>query len=211
MFEKVDKVLLLAPHPDDIEFGMGGTLALLKSLNKEIHVVVFSNCEKSTPQNFHKGVIMEEFHESMKFYNIDKEHIHVYDFAVREFPNFRQNILEILVELRNSIKPDMVFTPSSSDIHQDHATIYQESLRCFKFTNLLGYEMPWNNIEYKSFFYVRLNQEQLDIKTKELSIYKSQQKRSYSDHEFVESLARIRGIQVNTKYAEAFEVSRLIL
>ena len=36
--------------------------------------------------------------------------------------------------------------------------------------------------------------------------YKSQSKRPYSNEEFLRSLARTRGVQINTKYAEAFQV-----
>ena len=209
--DKTNRILLLAPHPDDIEFGMGGTLSKLLGSNKEIHVAVFSNCELSTPTGFTKGVIMDEFRESMSFFGIPKHRVHEFDFNVREFPKFRQEILEILVQLRKELKPDLVFAPSSSDIHQDHATIHNESLRCFKYTNLLGHEMPWNNLEYKSFLYVTLEDKHLDQKIEALSKYKSQANRPYSNTEFVKSLARIRGIQANSQLAEAFEVSRLIV
>ena len=42
--------------------------------------------------------------------------------------------------------------PSESDVHQDHQTIYNESIRAFKFSSILGYEMPWNNRFFKKKF-----------------------------------------------------------
>ena len=47
----------------------------------------------------------------------------VHDFDVRTFPDHRQEILELLIELWNDWQPDVVFQPSLHDIHQDHQTI----------------------------------------------------------------------------------------
>lgn len=210
MFNEVEKVLILAPHPDDAEFGLGGTISKLQKLGKEIHVAVFSDCEKSTPAGFEKGVIMEEFYASCEFLGIKQENIHTFDFEVRLFPQLRQEILEGLIKLRAKLRPDLVFLPSSSDIHQDHATIHNEGIRAFKHCNVLGYEMPWNNFEFKSYVYVNLSDEEIEHKIAALNHYKSQAHRPYSAEEFVKSLAKIRAIQINKKYAESFELIRFI-
>jgi N-acetylglucosamine malate deacetylase 1 len=210
MFESIQRILILAPHPDDAEFGLGGTISKLKALGKEIHVAVFSDCEKSTPEGFPRGVIEEELYESMAFLEIPKENIYMHRFEVRLFPEFRQEILERMVQLRNSVQPDMVFLPSSSDMHQDHGTIHQEGIRAFKHQNILGYEMPWNNFQFQSYMYVQLDKQHLDRKITAINLYKSQAHRPYSADEFVLSLARIRGIQINTEFAESFEAIRLI-
>lgn len=211
IFDNVNKVLVLAPHPDDAEFGLGGTLARLYELGKEIHVAIFSLCEKSTPQGFEIGDIEREMYRSMDALGIKKDNIHVFDFEVREFPSKRQEILEQLVELRNTLNPDLVFLPSSSDIHQDHGTIHIEGLRAFKHSSLFGYEMPWNNFGFTSFVYVRLSPEHLEKKVECLGCYRTQQNRTYSGREFVSSLARLRGGQIQEEFAESFELIRLII
>lgn len=45
MIDHVNKVLILAPHPDDAEFGLGGTISRMVEMGKEIHIMVFSMCE----------------------------------------------------------------------------------------------------------------------------------------------------------------------
>ena len=60
MLSSLEKVLILAPHPDDAEFGLGATIVKLQNMGKEIHVAVFSNCEKSTPEGFEIGAIEKE-------------------------------------------------------------------------------------------------------------------------------------------------------
>ena len=105
----------------------------------------------------------------------------------------------------------MVFIPSLHHIHQDHSTIAQEGLWAFKNTTILGYELIWNNLSFDTQCFVRLSQENIDVKIRALKEYHSQGKRNYLSEEFVYSLARARGVQVGCEFAEAFEVVRLFL
>jgi len=208
MFNQIDKVLILAPHPDDAEFGLGGTISKLIELGKEIHIAVFSDCKESTPEGFEVGAIKKELYESCAFLGIPEDRIYFLDFQVRHFPAYRQDILEKLVELRKTLQPDLVFVPSSSDIHQDHKTIYEEGIRAFKFGCILGYEMPWNNLGFTSFVFVNLEKKHLQSKIDALDHYKTQKHRTYSNSEFVTSLAILRGRQIQQEYAESFEMIR---
>lgn len=206
---KFDKVLALSPHTDDIEFGCGGFILNLLENGSEIHVANFSFCEESVPDEFPKMILKNEMHESLKVVGIEKENIHEYEFPVRHFPQYRQDILEILVQLNRDLQPDLVLTPSSFDIHQDHNTIYQECLRAYRYKSIFGYELPWNNITFKITGLFELSEKNLDIKIAALKCYKSQQFRHYSKENFIRNLATVRGGQNKTKFAEAFEVIRL--
>ncbi len=210
MLDTFNKILILSPHPDDAEFGLGGTINRLINAGKEVHVVVFSTCIESTPEGFEPGVIEEEMFESLAFMGIKREHIYLQNFPVRNFPQYRQDILELMVQLRKTIQPDTIFAPSSSDIHQDHSQIHIEALRAFKHCNLLGYEMPWNNFEFNSMFYVPLSKEDVEKKIATLEIYKSQAFRPYSNINFIDSLSKIRGTQIGKNFAESFELIRYI-
>lgn len=210
MFRDIKKVLVLAPHPDDAEFGLGGTMVKLIEMGIDIHLAIFSLCEKSTPKGFEIGVIEKELIESATFLNLKLDNLHIFGHSVRDFPAYRQEILEQMVQLRNQLKPDLVFLPCSSDMHQDHNTIYNEGIRAFKHFNMLGYEMPWNNFGFKSYVFVNLTKEQILKKIKALEIYRSQADRPYSSAEFVESLAKVRAIQIGMQYAESFEMIRFI-
>jgi LmbE family N-acetylglucosaminyl deacetylase len=203
-------VLVLAPHPDDAEFGLGGTITRLVEMKIPVHLAVFSLCEKSTPDGFKVGSIEQEMYKSVEFLGIKKDHLHVNDYPVREFPAYRQEILEEMVNLRKQVKPDMVFIPSSSDVHQDHKTIHDEGVRAFKYSNLLGYEMPWNNFGFTSFFFVKLEKHHLDKKIAALNLYDSQKHRSYNTVEFTTALAKLRGGQIQQELAESFELIRFI-
>ena len=101
--------------------------------------------------------------------------------------------------------------PSLKDIHQDHVTIAQESLRAFKNSTILAYELVWNNLNFQNTMFIKLNKKNIQTKWKALQKYKSQEMRSYMNEEFIYSLARTRGVQIGTEYAESFEVVRWVI
>lgn len=206
------KVLILCPHTDDGDLGAGGTIARFVEEGKEVYYAAFSACELSLPSGLSKDAIMLEFWEAVKILGIAVERTTTFDYEVRSFPLHRQEILEHMVILNNRIKPDLVIVPSSNDLHQDHHVVYSESLRAFKGTSSIwGYEHPWNNVTFTTDIFVGLETKHLRIKLNALKQYKSQSSRAYMDSTFIKSLAYTRGVQSGFKYAEAFELVRLLI
>ena len=207
---KGKKILLLAPHPDDPEYSCGGSIARWSKEN-EIFYAAFSPCLQSLPEGFGPDTLYTELQASSKLLGIPDKQIYTFEFPVRKFPEHRQDILEAMIVLRNAIRPDIVVMPNSQDIHQDHKTIFEEGQRAFKHCSMLGYELPWNSLSFTSNFHVKLSQEDLNLKWEAISAYKSQEIRSYKSEDFFRGLARVRGMQVGTEYAEAFELIRWVL
>ena len=137
--------------------------------------------------------------------------LHVFDYAVREFPSLRQEILEDMVRLRGIVYPSLVLMPSLNDVHQDHATVAQEGLRAFKRSTVLCYEDPWNNFSFQNQMFVTLTDEQLEKKVAAVYADVSQRGRDYTQPEFIRSLAHVRGVQIGVPYAEVFEAPRIVL
>jgi LmbE family N-acetylglucosaminyl deacetylase len=204
-----NRILILAPHTDDGELGCGGTIAKFCSQKKEVFYVAFSDCKKSIA-GLPPDTLKNECIKATAILGIKASNLLFFDYDVRTFPEYRQLILEELVNLNKSIQPGLVFTPSSQDIHQDHRVIYSESLRAFKNTTLLGYELPWNTISFNSNFYIRLSEKDIQMKIDSLKAYASQAHRSYFKEDFILSLAKVRGVQAGVAYAEAFETIRVI-
>ncbi|MFA5246151.1 MAG: PIG-L family deacetylase [Pedobacter sp.] len=202
------KILILSPHIDDAEFGAGATIR--KFTDNTFCWIAFSDCAESLPEGFPEETLRKEFKQICKLYGIDN--YTVANFPVRNFTSHRQEILEILFKARNEFNPDLVIGPSLNDTHQDHTVIANEMIRAFKNTSIISYELPWNNLKSVNNYYVRITSEQLEFKLKVLSLYESQivKNRPYSNPEFIESLAKVRGTQINVQYAEAFELIRWI-
>ncbi|MFN8317489.1 MAG: PIG-L family deacetylase [Chitinophagales bacterium] len=205
------KVLVLAPHTDDGELGCGASIHKFSSEGAEVFYVAFSICTRSLPEYLHPMTLAEEVKRATELLGVSKENLILYDYDVRHFPAIRQTILEEMVALEKQIKPDLVLMPCSTDIHQDHQTIYAEGLRAFKRTTILGYELPWNNLSFTTNTFVTLNESNVQQKIKALNEYESQKTRSYLNADFIRSLAKTRGVQIAADYAEAFELIRWII
>ena len=205
-----ESVLVLAPHTDDAELGCGGTIARLIAEGRAVHVAAFSTAEESIPSGFPPGSIKLEMMLSLQSLGVPATNIHVFDFPVRKLPQFRQELLEIMVRLARSIAPDLVLIPSRDDVHQDHQAVHAEAIRAFKCSSILGYELPWNQTAFAGQAFMELNQSHLDAKWQALKSYRTQMslERSYFSASFIEGLARIRGVQGKFLLAEAFEVLR---
>ena len=210
MIDGWKRVLVLAPHTDDGEFGCGGTMARLVEAGAEVRYVAFSIATKSLPEGFPPDTLAREVREATAELGLPEAQLIVHDFEVRTFPQHRQEILELLIELWEDWQPDAVLQPSVHDIHQDHQVIAAEGLRAFKRTTLLGYEIPWNNYDFRYQAYVALERPHLERKTAALAKYASQQHRRYADPEYIWNVARTHGINVNREYAEVFEVYRVV-
>lgn len=205
------KILVLAPHTDDAELGCGGTMARFHDEGSEIYVAAFSTARASLPEGADPDMLKKEFLASMKILGLPDEQLFVYDYEVRMLSYHRQEVLEEIVKLNQLISPDLVLIPSGSDLHQDHQVIHNEALRAFKDVSIWGYELPWNHVTFSTQAFVTLTQAHLDKKWEMMTTYESQfqKQRAYFTKEFMEGLARVRGVQVREPYAEAFEVVRL--
>jgi LmbE family N-acetylglucosaminyl deacetylase len=209
VIEAWKRVLVLAPHTDDGEFGCGGTMARLVEEGADVRYVAFSIATRSLPEGFPPDTLAREVREATAEIGIPEANLTVHDFDVRTFPDHRQAILELLIQIWNEWEPDVVFQPSLHDIHQDHQTIAAEGLRAFKRTTILGYEIPWNNFDFAYQAYFALTREHIERKVAALEKYASQQHRRYANPEYVWNVARTHGINVNREYAEVFQVYRV--
>ncbi len=205
------KILVLAPHTDDGEFGCGGSIAKFIKQGANVFYATFSLCEESIPDRLPRDILEKELKQAIKVWGIPKSNLLIYRYPVRRFAEHRQEILENLVELQRQLKPTLVFMPSFNDLHQDHHIIAQEGIRAFKKTTILAYEMPWNNINFSTQLFIKLDKRHIEVKLAALREYASQKDKPYANENFIRSLAHTRGVSIDTDYAEAFEVVRGVI
>ncbi len=160
------------------------------------------------PPGYRDNQLFDELTKATAHLGISAGRIITKNFPVREFPKHRQEILDQMIALRKEVNPDLVLLPNGGDVHQDHHVIHEEGIRAFKHSRLLGYELPWNSLSFQSNFHVKIDRSHLEAKMKALHEYKSQTHRPYMNEEFIFGLAKMRGIQINSNYAEAFELIR---
>lgn len=202
---------MLAPHTDDAELGCGGSICRLLEEGLEVYVAVFSTAAASLAPHAPRDTLKNEFLKAMALLGVEKNALFVHDYPVRRLSDHRQEVLESLVVLKRDLSPDVVFAPSSSDLHQDHQVLFAEAARAFKQTTLWGYELPWNHVTFAAQAFVALKAVHVERKWQALQAYQTQLelRRPYFTRSFVEALARVRGTQLGTEFAEAFDVVRV--
>lgn len=211
MKSKLKNVLVLAPHTDDGELGAGGYISKMISEGVEVTYVAFSTAEESVPEYLPNDILSHEVKDATSRLGIKGENLIILNFPVRKLNYQRQEILEELIKIRREKKFDLVLVPSLKDVHQDHKTIAEEGLRAFKGVSILGYELIWNDLSFDATSFVKLEEKHIEAKCEALACYKSQVGRSYMSEDFIFSLAKVRGVQIGTDYAECYEVIRWVI
>ena len=198
-------VLAIAPHIDDVELGAGATIHSLAKTNSVYYVAL------SLPPLVEREAFMREFQDSVRFLGIDQNRIILRDYDPRNLFDSRSEILQLLYDLNTQLKPELVFIPNSRDIHQSHEVVFAEARRAFKFHTLLGYELPWNSMQFDMDVFFTVTKEDVDAKVASINAYRTQKHRMFFSNDIVGDLARVRGKQIGHQYAECFELVRLII
>ena len=220
------KVLILSPHADDEILGCGGTRSKFSKLGYNVNVLVITNANKGAPEIYAEKEIKKirkESKEANSFIGTKKLFFeNLPALILNQYPLYK--ISTIISKYLSNIKPEVVFIPSSNDIHLDHKVIFNAakvSLRTNKKSNLekiLSYEVlsetEWNENE-KSFnpnYFIKLNRSDINNKIKAFLKYKSQVKKfpHPRSKEGILNLSKVRGSQVFMKHAEAFKVEKII-
>jgi LmbE family N-acetylglucosaminyl deacetylase len=210
----VVKILILSPHTDDAELGAGGALFKFLENGNELYWIVFSAAQDSLPDSLPKDTLKKEFLDVIGSIGIGKDMFKAFDYRVRYLHEYRQEILEEMVSINREFSPDLVIGPSLHDHHQDHQVVAGEMIRAFKrSSSIISYELPWNHIEFNTQLFVRLERTHIERKFQLLRKYRSQimLQKPYFDEEFIFGWAKMRGIQIGSSFAEAFEVARWII
>lgn len=209
---RIESVVIASPHTDDGEISAGGTISKFIDQGLDIHYIGFSSCEKSVPDCYPNDILKGECISALAELGIEKGNILLYNFEVREFAKFRQDILDRLVTIARELQPDLVICPSSFDTHQDHIVVHDECIRAFKKgSSIWGMEHPWNNISFRTDIFIRLSQRDVERKVRSLSKYSSQSHRDYFNERYIMACAYTRGMNIGVEFAEVFENIRTIL
>ena len=190
----------MSPHTDDGELAAGGTIARFVEEGFNVTYVALS-----AP----RAELHDECARCLEVLGVCD--FSIMDFPRRHFPQKRQEILQFLYDYNQENEVDLVLTPSTKDLHQDHQTVTSEAMRAFKHSSIFGYELPWNHIIFHENCFVALDVKHVEKKLDALACYKTQETRHYFDREYLRGLMRSRGVQVGERFAESFEVIKLVL
>lgn len=203
------KVLCLGAHADDIEIGAGGTILglIAAGVRLDVHWCVMS----ATPER-----ALETRRSAAAFLEgAACAAVEVCGFEDSYFPSQSREIKQFLLALRERAEPDVIFTHSRFDAHQDHQELNKLTTNVFRDHFVLEYEIPkWDGDFVERNTYVPLLPGMIERKIELLMEHFSTQRSKDWFHEDVfRGVARVRGMECRSPslFAEAFTVRKLAL
>lgn len=199
------RVLFLGAHPDDIEIGCG---ALIHNIVNKTEILCVTLSDNQKNPDLKK--VKNEHLESMKVLGVPEEKVVFGPFETRVFPDARQDILEYFLKLRKEFKPDLIFTHSKQDVHQDHNTMTDEALRAFRGITVLGFDVVRSSYGFFPNFLVEVTEENVNKKIEALAQYATYQDRYYFNAELTRSIMVRHGALAERPFAEGFDILRIV-
>jgi len=200
-------VVAIGAHPDDLEIGLGGTLAKLKKEGADVVM-----CVASIPKDY--DVRLAEAKRGAQILGCELE-VLVGD-GPRRIEDLKTcELVGMLDDLIREHNPAAVFTHSSRDFHNDHLLIYNACLptQRLAYFDLFSYH-PTNcrpvPTEFHAKAYVDIT-ETIDAKMHAIAAHASQFGGRGLDTEMYREFARMQGRMVGVQYAEGLDVVRMLL
>lgn len=199
------KVCFIGAHPDDIEIGSGALISHISGLTEVVSVTLSDNQKNPLLTN-----VADEHRRSMSHLGVKSENVLIGAFETRRFPHQRQEILEYLIEFNQKQRPDIVFTHTRADIHQDHATVTEECLRAFRGVTVLGFDVLRSTYGFFPHFLAEVDEVDVQNKLDALAEYKTYTGKYYFDPDITRSTLVRHGALAERKYAEGFDILRIV-
>lgn len=127
-----EKILVVAPHPDDETLGCGGTLLKHKKNGDRIFWLIITNIHiKNGWSNEIVQESQKEVEQVSKMYGFEKAL--QLDFAATMLDTISYNELIVAIsDVIKEIEPSVVYLPNRSDIHTDHKVTFNAIMSCCK-------------------------------------------------------------------------------
>ncbi|HCR70165.1 MAG TPA: hypothetical protein DIW23_01875 [Anaerolineae bacterium] len=199
------RVLFLGAHPDDIEIGCG---ALIHNIVKKTEILCVTLSDNQKNPDLKK--VKNEHLQSMQVLGVPETQVMFGPFSTRVFPDSRQDILEYFLKLRKEFKPDLIFTHSKQDVHQDHNTMTDEALRAFRGITVLGFDVVRSSYGFFPHFLVEVSEEDVNKKIEALAQYETYKDRYYFNQELTRSIMVRHGALAEVPFAEGFDILRIV-
>jgi len=227
------KVLVIAAHPDDEVYGVGGTM--VKHIKKGDEVYVCLLTEGVTTQYRHTmskislaKLIKQKKQESLEAAKI----LGIKEVFFFDLPDMKLNTIahpeinQPIEECIANLLPEIVYTHHWGDVNKDHRLVFESTMVAVRpglkspIKRVLIYETPssseWNapilTNQFLPNVFVDISEE-LDLKVQAMKAYKSELREFPHPRsiEAVTTYAQKRGLEVGKRVVECFMLIREIV
>ncbi|MEZ5561172.1 MAG: PIG-L deacetylase family protein [Pseudomonadales bacterium] len=199
--EGLRTVLCLGAHCDDIEIGCGGLLQCLPA-GIELHAVVFSGNEIREAET-RQAISQLAGQTSLS--------IAVQNHPDGRFPSAWESIKRDFEALKTDLNPDLILTHHRQDKHQDHRVVAELTWNTWRNHTILEYEiLKYDDDLSTPNVFLPLKDAQATKKAGVVvSTFRSQAGKAWMTEDALLALMRVRGVQVQERYAEGYYAPKL--
>lgn len=224
ILNRLERVVVVAPHADDEVLGCGATIARLASLGVEVHVVIVT---RGCPPLFSKELVERVAAEAKASHSrLGVHQTHWLDFPAAGLDGVpRSELNQEIGRVLTSIAPDTVFAPFVGDLHFDHQIVFDAVMvwarprseaappRIWTYETLseTNWSAPGLSPTFAPNLFVDVT-DFLEAKIEAFALFASQVHQFPDERslEALRSLARMRGATVHRAAAEAFMIIRQV-
>jgi len=205
--EPLNRLLVIGCHADDIEIGCGGTLLTLTRERRELEVVWVVLAAS--------GDRGREAHASARAFldGVRDMTVEVHEFRDSYLPYIGAEVKDVFNELGHRFDPQVVFTHTRDDLHQDHRLACELTWNTFRDSLIFEYEIPKVDGDLgRPNVYVPLRAAVAEEKIELLHRhFPTQAGRHWFDADTFRGLMRLRGMEARAeeRLAEAFVCRKL--
>lgn len=203
----MNTILALAPHPDDIEIGCGGALAVHAARGDKVHLFVATYGDVGGSGEERRA----EQERAAKILGIAE--IHWGGYKDTCLPQQAMDLMAELEKVVQRVGPDTVYVNYRDDTHQDHRVMAQVANSVTRYvSNVLAYETP-SSVGFEPTLFMDI-ESTMAKKIDALKAHASQIDKTHVKLDIVEiatATAHFRGVQGKLNSAEGFMPVRMRL
>lgn len=225
----MNNVVVIAPHPDDAELGVGGTILKHIEFGDKVDVILLcTNDFRNLPdEDISRQQNDHSLNDALRAKSIlGYNELHFCGLSDETLDNQVSNILDVVEPITNIICPDILYVTHFADNNQDHRAAYQaaqviarpsaphpvKAFICYETPSGTDQTPQSSSSVFCPNLYNSLSKKQLDNKIKAFKEYKSEVREApHPRSEYgILNYAKFRGMQAGVEYAEALCVMRAL-
>jgi len=200
-------ILAIGAHPDDIEFGCGGTLIKYAGKGARIDLLVVTDGARGGRARTRRT----EQLRAAKVMGVRR--VHWGGYCDTLLPSVR-HLIDCIERVLRVVRPDFIFVNNPDDTHQDHRQVARAAVSATRYArNVLFYEGP-TTVNFTPTVFIDIAEE-IERKIRALRHHHSQVMKTRIEGtaicEIAEASAHFRGVQGRVRWAEGFSPLRLFI
>ena len=200
------KILAIGSHPDDIEYGVGGTLLRYAKKKHDIYLLVMTAGEAAGETHIRKI----EQQKAASLLNVKK--LIWGNYKDTELV-MNQNTVSFIEAAIDSIRPDEIYVNCPQDTHQDHRALADCVISASRYSKKVFFYEDFTSCDFSPDIFVDIENvldEKINLISQHFSQINKPNPANLNLVDSIKAMANFRGFQGKIKYAEGFKAYRYL-